>query len=41
MTFPAGPGAYQLTTGDVDADGKLDVVASSFEGERATLLLGR
>lgn len=39
--FRAGPGAYQLTVGDVNEDGKVDVAASSFEGEAVTLLLGR
>ncbi len=37
----AGPGAYHLTTGDVNRDGKLDVAASSFEGKAVTVLLGR
>jgi hypothetical protein len=39
--FRAGPGAYKLTVGDVNEDGKLDVAASSFEGNSVTLLLGR
>jgi hypothetical protein len=39
--FAAGPGAYHLTVGDVDEDGKLDIAASSFEGNSVTLLLGR
>lgn len=39
--FRAGPGAYKLTVGDVNEDGKLDVVASSFEGKAVTVLLGR
>jgi hypothetical protein len=39
--FRVGPGAYQLTAGDVDGDGKLDVLASSFEGDTVTLLRGR
>ena len=39
--FRAGTGAYNLTVGDVNEDGKVDVVASSFEGEAVTLLLGR
>lgn len=39
--FRAGAGAYNLTVGDVNEDGKVDVAASSFEGEAVTLLLGR
>ena len=39
--FPVGHGAYQLSVGDVDEDGKLDVVTSSFEGDSISVLLGR
>jgi hypothetical protein len=39
--FAAGPGAYKVTAGDVNADGKPDLVASSFESDAVTLLLGR
>jgi hypothetical protein len=39
--FRAGPGAYNLVIGDVNKDGKLDVLASSFEGDAVTALLGR
>ncbi|MCL5998039.1 MAG: VCBS repeat-containing protein [Chloroflexi bacterium] len=39
--FRAGPGAYNLAVGDVNKDGKLDVAASSFEGNAVTVLLGR
>jgi len=39
--FRAGAGAYNLTVGDVNEDGKADVVASSFEGDSVTALLGR
>lgn len=39
--FPVGPGAYQLAVGDVDEDGKPDVVTSSFEGDSLAVLLGR
>ena len=39
--FPAGPGAYTVTVGDLNEDGKLDVVAPSFEGTAVTVLLGR
>ena len=37
----AEPGAYNLAAGDVNGDGKLDVVASSFEGTGVTVLLAR
>jgi hypothetical protein len=39
--FRAGPGAYNLVIGDINKDGKPDVVASSFEGDAVTALLGR
>jgi hypothetical protein len=39
--FPAGPGTYGLTVGDVDENGKPDIVASSFESGAVTILLGR
>ncbi len=39
--FPVGAGAYDLTVGDVNEDGKVDVAASSFEGDSVTVLLGR
>ena len=39
--FRAGAGAYNLTVGDVNEDGKVDVAASSFEGDSVTVLLGR
>jgi hypothetical protein len=39
--FSAGPGAYYLAVGDVNEDGKLDISASSFEGDGVTILLGR
>jgi hypothetical protein len=39
--FPVGRGAYQLAVGDVDEDGKPDVVTSSFEGDSISVLVGR
>jgi hypothetical protein len=39
--FPVGLGAYNVAVGDVNEDGKLDVAASSFEGDGVTILLGR
>jgi hypothetical protein len=38
--YPAGPGAYRVVAGDIDADGLNDVVASSFEGSTVRILLG-
>ncbi len=39
--FPVGHGAYQVVVGDIDEDGKLDVVTSSFESDSVSVLLGR
>ena len=39
--FPVGRGAFSLAVGDVDEDGKPDVVTSSFEGDSISVLLGR
>ena len=39
--LPVGPGAYQLAVGDVDEDGKPDIVTSSFESDSISVLLGR
>jgi hypothetical protein len=39
--FQAGAGAYNLTVGDVNKDGWLDIAASSFEGDGVTVLLGQ
>jgi hypothetical protein len=39
--LPVGPGAYSLAVGDIDEDGKLDAVTSSFEGDSISVLLGR
>lgn len=41
LPFKAGPGSYSFAMGDVNKDGKLDIAASSFEGNAVTLLLGR
>jgi hypothetical protein len=38
--YPTGASAYNLTTGDVNGDGKLDIASSNFEGDGVTLLLG-
>jgi hypothetical protein len=37
----AGRGAYTLAVGDVDEDGRVDLAASSFEGDAVTVWLGR
>jgi hypothetical protein len=39
--FRAGPGAYHVAIGDINADGRLDLAAAAFEGNAVTLLLGR
>jgi hypothetical protein len=39
--FPVGAGSYHLAVGDVNEDGKIDIVTASFEGDEVTLLLGR
>jgi len=39
--FPVGPGAYGFAVGDIDENGKLDIVASSFESSALTILLNR
>jgi hypothetical protein len=38
--FRVGPGAYRMATGDINEDGRLDIVTSSFEGDVVTVLLG-
>ena len=38
--FPVGNGAYQLAVGDINEDGKPDVVTSSFETGSISVLLG-
>jgi hypothetical protein len=40
-SFSGGPGAYNLAIGDVNGDRRPDVVASSFESNAVTVLLGR
>jgi len=35
-----GPGAYRLAVGDINEDGKPDVVSSSYESDAVTVLLG-
>jgi hypothetical protein len=40
-SFRAGPGAYHVAVGDVNGDERPDVVASSFESDAVTVLLGR
>jgi hypothetical protein len=37
--IPAGPGAYNVATGDLNGDGHADVVTNSFEGDALSLLL--
>jgi hypothetical protein len=39
--FPVGHGAYQLAVGDINEDGKPDVVTSSFETDSISVLWGR
>jgi hypothetical protein len=39
--FGTAYGAYRMAAGDVDEDGRLDLVTSSFEGDSVTVLLGR
>jgi len=39
--FQVGHGAYQLTIGDINEDGRPDVVTSSFETDSISVLLGR
>jgi hypothetical protein len=39
--FHVGHGAYQLAVGDINEDGKPDVVTSSFESDSIGVLLGR
>ena len=39
--FRVGPGAYRIATGDIDEDGNLDIVTSSFEGDAVNILMGR
>jgi hypothetical protein len=39
--FQVGHGAYQIAVGDINEDGKPDVVTSSFETDSISVLLGR
>ncbi|MGQ0643140.1 MAG: FG-GAP repeat domain-containing protein, partial [Gemmatimonadaceae bacterium] len=38
--FPSGRGAFNLAIGDINKDGRPDVVSSSFEGDAVSILLG-
>jgi hypothetical protein len=39
--FPASLGAYNMALGDINEDGKTDVITSSFESSKIVLLLGQ
>jgi hypothetical protein len=39
--YAVAPGAYTLAVGDVNEDGRLDILAASFEGDAVSLLLHR
>jgi hypothetical protein len=39
-SYRAGPGAYNVAIGDLNGDRRPDVVASSFESDAVTVLLG-
>ena len=39
--FRAGPGSYAAAVGDLNGDGKRDIVASSFGGDAVAVLLRR
>jgi hypothetical protein len=39
--FPVGKGAWQLAVGDLNGDGRPDVVASNLESDSVTVLLAR
>ena len=38
-SIPVGPGAWRLATGDINADGAIDVVTSNSEGNNLSVLL--
>ena len=39
--LPVRPGAYHLAVGDLDEDGRTDLIASSFESDSIGVLMGR
>jgi hypothetical protein len=41
VTIPVGQGAWRLAAGDLNEDGRIDVVTSNSESNTVTVLLGR
>ena len=39
--FEATPGAYRIAAGDIDGNGKVDIVMTSFETDRIAIILAR